>query len=148
MIRRRLHQTTFLLAGAYNLAWGAWTALDPTWFFGFVGMQPLNHPAIYACVGMIVGLYGFVYLEIARVPERSFVLAAVGLAGKVLGPLGMLQQVLLGGWPWKAALLCLGNDVIWWIPFVLYLRDAWPGFAREIHSGGVGSEQGDRLRPS
>jgi hypothetical protein len=28
--------------------------------------------------------------------------------------------------------LCLTNDLIWWIPFALYLRDAWPSFRREL----------------
>jgi hypothetical protein len=143
---RRFHRTAFVLAGVYNLAWGAWTALDPQWFFQFAGMAPLNHPSIYACVGMVVGLYGFVYLEIARAPERAFVLGAVGLAGKVLGPIGMAQQILLGGWPWKSALLCVTNDVIWWIPFILYLRDAWPAFKREIQSGAQSAGVGDSLR--
>ena len=25
-------------------------------------------------------------------------------------------------------MICLSNDVIWWIPFALYLRDAGPTF--------------------
>ncbi len=49
-----------------------------------------------------------------------------GFLGKVLGPLGMLQLVATGVWPARAASLCLTNDLVWWIPFALYLRDAWP----------------------
>ena len=81
---------------------------------------------------MVVGLYGFVYFEVARVPERGFVLAAVGLAGKILGPIGLGVLLLRGVWPMRAAVLCLTNDVIWWIPFALYLHDAWPLFRREL----------------
>jgi len=40
-------------------------------------MPPLNHPAIFACLGMVVGLYGIIYFEVARVPERAWLLAAV-----------------------------------------------------------------------
>src|SRR5213596_1609637 len=77
---------------------------------------------------MVVGLYGIVYLEIARVPERGWLLAAVGLAGKILGPIGLAVLILSGQWPPSTFILCLTNDLIWWIPFALYLRDAWPFF--------------------
>jgi len=124
--RRRLHRAVFALAGAYNLAWGAWAAIDPQWLFRFAGMPAINHAAIFACLGMVVGIYGFLYLEVARVPERGFAIAAVGLLGKVLGPIGMARLIATGEWPASAAVLCLTNDLIWWIPFALYLRDAWP----------------------
>jgi hypothetical protein len=88
-------------------------------------MPLANHPAVFTCLGMIVGLYGILYLEVARVPERGWLIAAVGLAGKVLGPIGMLWLIWRGVWPASAIALCLTNDFIWWIPFGLYLRDAW-----------------------
>jgi hypothetical protein len=55
-----------------------------------------NHPEVFACLGMVIGLYGVLYLEVARVPERNWPVAAVGMAGKVLGPLGFAQLVLSG----------------------------------------------------
>jgi hypothetical protein len=93
-------------------------------------MPLLNHPQVFACLGMVVGLYGILYLEVARVPERGWVVAAIGLLGKVLGPVGLAPLIWTGTWPPATAVLCLTNDLIWWIPFGLYLRDAWPGFAR------------------
>ena len=124
MKRRKFHRTVFLIAGAYNLAWGAYSALDPQWLFRFSGMPLSNYPEIFACLGMVVGIYGFLYWEVARVPERGFLIAAVGLLGKVLGPIGLVQLIASGAWPLKSAVLCLTNDFIWWIPFALYLRDA------------------------
>jgi hypothetical protein len=132
MIRRQpVHRATFIAAGLYNIAWGLWAAIDPQWLFRFAGMPPSNQPAIFACLGMVVGLYGILYLEIARRPERGWLIAAVGLAGKILGPIGMLCLIVTGQWPASASVLCLANDVIWWIPFALYLHDAWPAFARD-----------------
>jgi hypothetical protein len=87
-----------------------------------------NQPAIFACLGMVVGLYGILYFEVARAPERGWLLAAVGLTGKVLGPVGMIQLVWTGAWPWSALVLCVTNDFIWWIPFGAYLYHAWPVF--------------------
>lgn len=121
--RRRFHRCVFVLAGIYNLGWGAFSILDPQWLFRFAGMPPSNYPQIFACLGMVVGLYGILYLEVARVPERGRLLAAVGLTGKVLGPIGLAQLIWTGAWPPATAILCVTNDLIWWIPFALYLYD-------------------------
>jgi hypothetical protein len=123
--RRRWHQAVFTVAGLYNIGWWILSAVHPQWMFEFSGMTPINHPAIFACLGMVIGLYGILYLEVARVPERGWLLAAVGLTGKVLGPLGWLQLYLAGEWPLASGILCLTNDVMWWAPFTLYLIDAW-----------------------
>jgi hypothetical protein len=59
-------------------------------------------PEIFACLEMVVGLYGIIYLEMARFPERGWLLATVGLVGKILGPIGWLQLVwgrVCAAWP-------------------------------------------------
>ena len=132
MIRRRsVHRAVFISAGLYNMGWGIWSVSDPQWFFRFTGMPMANHPAIFACLGMVVGLYGILYLEVARRPERGWMIAAVGLIGKCLGPIGMVWLIRTGAWPPSALALCVTNDFIWWIPFGLYLHDAWPAFRRD-----------------
>ena len=129
--RRRWHRGVFVAAGIYNVSWGLWSVADPQWLFRFSGMPDANHPAIFACLGMVVGLYGVLYLEVARRPERGWLIAAVGLTGKLLGPIGMLWQIQRGGWPLSAFVLCVTNDLVWWMPFALYLRDAWPAFRQD-----------------
>jgi hypothetical protein len=130
--RRRFHRAIFVAAGLYNIVWGLFSALDPQWLFRFAEMPLQNHPQIFACLGMVVGLYGVLYLEVARVPERGWLLAAVGLLGKVLGPIGLAGLIWSRQWPLKSIILCVTNDFIWWIPFGLYLYDAWPFFRREF----------------
>ena len=139
--RRRFHRVAFCAAGAYNIAWGLYSALDPQWLFRFSGLPYQNHPQIFACLGMVVGLYGIIYFEVARAPERGWLLAAVGLAGKVLGPIGLAQLIWSGAWPPATLVLCLTNDFIWWIPFSLYLYDAWPEFVGTMKAEGW---RGDR----
>ena len=124
--RRGFHRAVFTTAGLYNIGFGVFAALDPQWLFRFAGMPLLNHPAIFACLGMVVGLYGLLYLEVARVPERGWLLAAIGLLGKILGPLGLVILLWRGTWPVAAGILCVFNDLVWWIPFTLYLYDARP----------------------
>jgi hypothetical protein len=143
--RRRFHRVVFVAAGLYNIAWGLWSAIDPQWLFRFAGLPLANHPAVFACLAMVIGLYGILYLEVARVPERGWMIAAVALAGKILGPIGLLVLIIQGVWPISAFVVCVTNDLIWWVPFGLYLKDAWPLFWGEFNrdSRGPGSD-GDR----
>src|ERR1043166_4942998 len=114
MIRhRKFHRLVFIAAGVYNIAWGIHSVYDPQWLFRHAGMPLLNHPAIFACLGMVVGLYGLLYLEVARVPEQGWLIAVVGLLGKLLGPAGLVLLIARGTWPLAAAILCVFNDVIW-----------------------------------
>ena len=133
--RRTFHRGVFLAAGLYNVAWGTYSALDPQWMFRFAGMPPLNYPEIYACLGMVIALYGVIYLEVARVPERGWLLGLVGLLGKVFGPIGQLTLIAKGQWPLATMILCIPNDFIWWVPFGLYLYDAWPWRHRKPGGG-------------
>ena len=132
MAHRRWHRTIFCVAGLYNILWGLYAAVDPQWLFRFAGLPLQNNPQIFACLGMVVGLYGILYLEVARVPERGWLLAAVGLLGKILGPIGLALLIARGEWPPSTIVLCLTNDLIWWLPFSLYLKDAWPFFYRDL----------------
>jgi hypothetical protein len=124
MPRRRWHRAVFAAAGLYNIAWGLYAVVDPQWLFRFAGMPPMSNPEIFACLGMVIGLYGFLYLDVARRPGQGWPIVAVGLAGKILGPLGAVWLIASGHWPLRAFVLCLTNDLIWWIPFALYLADA------------------------
>jgi hypothetical protein len=133
MIRRRkFHRTVFCAAGFYNISWGLYSVFDPQWLFRFSGLPLQNHPQIFACLGMVVGLYGILYLEVARVPERGWLIAAVGLLGKVLGPIGLISLIWTGGWPTSTLILCITNDFIWWLPFSIYLYDAWAFFQSDL----------------
>ncbi|MEA2785871.1 MAG: hypothetical protein QOF71_1975 [Candidatus Eremiobacteraeota bacterium] len=128
MPRRRFHRLVFLLAGAYNIVWGLYAAFDPQWLFRFAGMPLQNQPAVFACLGMVVGLYGILYFAVASSPEHGWPIAAVGLTGKVLGPIGLAILIARGAWPPSTLILTATNDLVWWIPFALYLLDAWPYF--------------------
>ena len=142
MIRhRKFHRLVFCAAGVYNIAWGIHAAYNPQWLFRFSNLPLINHPEIFACLGMVVGLYGILYLEVARAPERSWLIAAVGLLGKILGPIGLARLIWNGAWPRSTIVLCLTNDLIWWIPFALYLYDSWPAFVRNF----AATETGKRI---
>lgn len=123
--RRRLHRAVFVLAGIYNIAWGLFSASDPQWLFRMAGMPPINYPEIFVCLAMVIGLYGLIYFQVAWNPERGWWPAAVGLMGKILGPIGLAALIWSGRWPPVTLWLVITNDLVWWLPFALYLYDAW-----------------------
>lgn len=121
--RRRMYRAVFLLAGVYNLAFGAWAVLWPLEFFRLAGIAPPRYPALWSCLGMVVGVYGLLYLHAARYLERGRPAIAVGLLGKLCGPLGFVHGVLTGAWPLQTLPLIVFNDLTWWAPFGLYLLE-------------------------
>lgn len=111
-------------AGAYNIVWGAWVVLFPNALFDWTGVERPNHPELWQCIGMIVGVYGIGYAIAARDSRRHWPIVLVGLLGKVLGPIGMATALVQGRFPLAFGVTCLTNDLVWWIPFALVLRDA------------------------
>jgi hypothetical protein len=116
----RIFRIVFLLAGCYNLAFGLWVGFFPLSFFELFDIAPPHYPAIWSCLGMVVGLYGLLYWYAAWKPDRGRPIIAVGLLGKVLGPIGMAMNIS-AAWPARLAMLNIYNDVIWWLPFLLFL---------------------------
>lgn len=72
---------------------------------------------------MVVGLYGLLYAYAAVRLDRAKLIIAIGLAGKILGPIGMFMAVRSGEWPLRAVTLIVFNDLVWWLPFALFLLD-------------------------
>ena len=112
-------------AGVYNIAWGAVVVLFPSLLFDFADMEPPRYPQLWQCIGMIVGVYGIGYIAAARDHRRHWPIVLVGLLGKVFGPIGFAQALINGDLPPAFGVTILTNDLIWWVPFSLMLRDAW-----------------------
>lgn len=130
--RQRNYRIVFLLAALYNFAFAFWTAAWPLSFFHVFGLAPVNHPAIWQCLGMVIGVYGAGYAWAAYRPESGKPIIALGLAGKILGPIGWVAIVASGEWPVRTITLIIFNDLVWWLPFSLFLLE--------------GTRLGDRIR--
>lgn len=114
-----------LLAGVYNLAWGALTIIAPQTSLDWLGLSTdAPVPQLWQCIGMVVGVYGIGYLIAARNAYRHWPITLVGLLGKILGPIGFLFSVSAGTLPPSVGWTILTNDLIWWAPFVLILWGA------------------------
>jgi hypothetical protein len=116
---------TLVVAGIYNLVWGAIVVLFPSQPFESLGMPQPNYPQLWQCIGMVVGVYGVGYWIAAYDPARHWPIVFVGWLGKVLGPIGFLSAALAGELPWAFGLVNVTNDLIWWLPFTAILYNAW-----------------------
>jgi hypothetical protein len=52
--------------------------------------------------------------------DAAWPIIGVGLLGKVLGPIGMVAS-FSDVWPRRLGMMCVYNDLIWWLPFGLFL---------------------------
>lgn len=145
-------------AGVYNVVWGAAMAIAPVWTLKMLGVSPPDTqlwPQLWACIGMIVGMYGLGYLIASRDPARHWPIVLVGLLGKVLGPIGFVHAAAQGQLPWSMGVTILTNDLLWWIPFAMILwhsaRAAQPSppagkVSFEAALEGLRDDQGRTLR--
>ncbi len=133
--RASVYRAVFVAAGVYNLAFGLWAGFFPLAFFRWFELEAPRYPALWACLGMVVGVYGLLYLHAARRLDHAWPIIAVGLLGKVLGPAGLLATAATTGeLPPRMLSLLVFNDLVWWLPFGLFLLE--------------GTRAGERVRAS
>jgi hypothetical protein len=130
--RARLYRLIFALAAAYNIGLGLWAVLSPHGFFDLFRLAPPRYPAIWSTLGMVLGLYGLLYAYTALNLDWARPVVAVGLAGKILGPIGWIVAVHAGELPVRTFALIAFDDIVWWLPFALFLLE--------------GSDAGTRIR--
>src|SRR5512142_820248 len=119
----RVYRFVFAAAAVYNVIFGLWAALAPRAFFHLFRLDPPRYPAIWACLGMVVGLYGAGYAYAAWRLDRAVPFIAIGLAGKILGPVGWMIAVRSHELPFRTIPLIVFDDLMWWLPFALFLLE-------------------------
>jgi len=117
----QIYRLIFAAAAAYNILFGLWASLFPHAFFKILNIDPPRYPGIWACLGMVVGLYGVGYGYAAWRLDRAFPFIAIGLAGKIFGPIGWVIAVRNGELPFRTFPLIVFDDLLWWLPFGLFL---------------------------
>lgn len=113
----------FYAAAAYNFIWGVVNILFPTLLWDALSIdRPLYLP-LWQVVGMFVLVYAPAYYWAGRHPDKYALFIVIGLLGKIFGPVGFVFSVATGQFPIAFGITIVTNDLIWWIPFALYLRD-------------------------
>ena len=111
LVAARRVRPWLLAAALYNLAWGSAVALA-------------GPSVAWRCVGMLVLVWAPAYWWAGRDPLRHAHVVALGLLGKVLGPLGFVVCAATGALPLSFGFVVLANDVIWWPAFARFVRAA------------------------
>jgi hypothetical protein len=115
------HRRLFLAAALYNLAFFGWTLLAPAHFFQLTGRDATGFEYLWQCLGMVVGVYGLLYWYASRHLDAGTPIIAVGLLGKVLGPIGWTWSFVNGRIAAPTFLVIVANDLVWWPGFASYL---------------------------
>ncbi len=119
-------------AAIYNIIWGALAIFFPLGFFAFFKMEAPLYPEFWQCIGMIVGVYGLGYWWAARNPIKHWPITAVGLLGKIFGPIGFAGALIQGKLPVIFGVNIIFNDLIWWPSFGLII---WRTYQHSIKEG-------------
>jgi hypothetical protein len=119
--RRMLeYRVLFAVAAACNVAFGIAAAFWPRAVFAAAGAPAAANSAAWQALGAVIVLFGFLYACVAVRPERGTAIVALGLALKVLGPVGWLISLPAGMTPGSFPMILVG-DLVWWLPFAAYL---------------------------
>ena len=121
--RRQIHARWLKAAAVYNVAWGAANVVFPRRALRFLGVKGSDPAFAWQTVGMMVLTYAPAYWWASRDPVHRAPVAAVGLAGKVLGPIGFVWAVKTGRLPLRFGLTIATNDLVWWPAFAAIVRD-------------------------
>ncbi len=120
--KTNLLQKILWWAGVYNILWGSMQVLFPKLQFELLQMPMPNYLEFWQCIGMIVAVYGLLYMFAAHDLNRYWPVVLVGFLGKVFGPIGFAQAIWLEKLPLSFGINIIFNDIIWWVPFYLLLR--------------------------
>ncbi len=121
--RASLYRIILWAAAVYNVSFGLWAGVRPLSFFHVFAIDEPRYPAIWSCLGMVVGVYGLGYAYAAVRLDRAKPFVLIGLIGKILGPAGWIVTVAGGEWPVRTFALIAFNDLLWWLPFSLFLLE-------------------------
>jgi len=116
------YRNWFYAAALYNFVWGTITVLFPTLFWDTVGLDRPSYLPLWQVIGMFVLVYAPAYYWAGRYPEKYGLLILIGFIGKLFGPIGFVFALLTDQLPIEFGLNLITNDLIWWIPFALYLH--------------------------
>ncbi|MDP9326566.1 MAG: hypothetical protein M3O87_08565 [Candidatus Dormibacteraeota bacterium] len=122
--RAQNYRLCFLLAALYNGAFGVRAGLFPNAFFDVFQVPRIDYPSVWQVLAMVLGLYGLGYAYAALRLDRATPFIAIGLLGKVIGPIGWVFTVLVTQeLPVRTLPLIIFNDIVWWLPFGLFLLE-------------------------
>lgn len=121
--RAPVYRLIFALAAAYGIGFVLWATLTPNSFFDLFQLARPRSSALWSTLGIVLGLYGVAYAYSGWRLDRARPFIAIGLAGKILVPIGWVLAVHGGHLPARTFALIALDDIVWWLPFALFLLE-------------------------
>lgn len=121
--RARQYRFFFALAAAVGIGFAISLVSFP---FAILDLFQAGRPGYWIVLpawGIADGLLAFGYAYAASHLEKAFPLVAIGLAAKIIVPLAWLIAVAAGQLTARTLALVIFDDVVWWIPFAVFLLE-------------------------
>ncbi len=125
VVTRPWMHSILILAGLYNLTWGFFAILEPSYFFENLNLQLPNYLMMWQGIGLIEILFGLGYLIASRKPYKHWVIIFLGFVTKLAATTGFFYFLATNKLPFNLLYLVLANDAIWLLPFFLILFHAF-----------------------
>jgi len=112
-----------LLAGAYNIGWGAFIYYFPASFYQWITETSAATPGIIKWQGAGVLLFGAAYILVALYPRRFWWIVLLGILSKVFGAISFyflfMQPTLTDSYLFHVIM----NDLLWLVPLtIIFVR--------------------------
>jgi len=117
----RAFRLIFVFSCIYHVAFGLWTIVWPDSWGNLCEISQPRYPTLWRSLGMLFVAYGLLCWRVAWRPETGKPIVAVGLIVKIFVPIGWFSIVNSGHWPLETFPLIAMNDLLWWVPFSLFL---------------------------
>ncbi|MEM9671528.1 MAG: hypothetical protein AAF992_02985 [Bacteroidota bacterium] len=112
-----------LLAGAYNIGWGAFIYYLPASFYQWVTESTSTVPALIKWQGAGVLLFGVAYVVGAVYPRRFWWIVPLGILSKTVGAIGFYYIVMHQSITRPYLFHLIMNDLVWLIPLtIIFVR--------------------------
>jgi small multidrug resistance pump len=119
-------RVALFVAALQCLMWGVFILVLPersSLVYGFAKVP--TDLFLWKGTGLIIFLFGVGYAIAATNPRQHWSVLFIGLVAKILGPVGMVWSVIQGDVAHQVLYLIPVNDLVWWLPFAIILRDVF-----------------------
>lgn len=127
-LRRARHYRLFFgLAAAVSAAFAIWAGLFPSNVLDVFQVDRPAYSILLRGLGLVDGLLAVGYAYAAFNLRRAKPFIAIGLVVRVIGPVAWVLAVAGGQLTARTFTLVIFLDLVWWIPFALFLLEGTRG---------------------
>jgi len=121
--RANIYRLVFALAAAEGVALAIWLIAWPEAFCELFGIDSDRYAAAFQSLAIAMAVAALGYAWASWRLDRALPIIATGLLGKTVVPIGWVAMVQAGWLPVRSFTFILFADLVWWLPFGLFLLE-------------------------